>query len=625
MIKMILEGIPLKRTLTLKQWTSALILFIAFSTATLFYYIHNHADTRFEAFTEEFFLKELQSNPISLHYSIQNPAAYEIEESSLSLPVYHTGEAEDTVDELSQVTEKLNKIDRSTLNESNQYLYQLLDSYLNAAIQTASYPYFSEPLSPSSGIPSELPVLLAEYRFNTVEDIEQYLSILSQIPAYFEGLILYEQEKASAGMFMSDESADKVIKQCMNLMNSDSLQNSTHFLQITFANRLQTLMEQGILTKEQALAYESENDRLLTTVVAPAYDYLADEITLLKGHGKAIGGLAQYEGGRDYYQALVCLQTGSSRDISEIKQLLYQDLQFNYESLIQLLQNNAAVQDMFSQEPQLLPQMSPEEILTCLRTRISQDYPPLPMENNASQITCNVKYIDASLEPYSAPAFYMTPPIDYVYDNTIYINAKDTSGDLEVFTTLAHEGYPGHLYQTVYSQLYWKQADISPLRSVLYYGGFIEGWAMYVELASYDYAMELTSPDHPEAACYYQACRLDRQIQLCLYSLLDIAIHYDGASLDDVRELFASLGSLDDSSIQAVYEYIAEEPGNYLKYYLGYLEIMELKKQAAAVWYESNQTASACNDPEFLYRFHCFLLENGPADYQTLASRLAAY
>ena len=40
-------------------------------------------------------------------------------------------------------------------------------------------PYFAEPLSPSSGMPSELPVLLAEYRIDCPEDIELYLSILN--------------------------------------------------------------------------------------------------------------------------------------------------------------------------------------------------------------------------------------------------------------------------------------------------------------------------------------------------------------------------------------------------------------------------------------------------------------
>lgn len=614
----------MKRTLTLKQWVSAIILFVGFFAGTLFYYNANHKDVRFEALAETFFLNELQANPIHFHYSIQNPEAYGICEADLSLPIYHAGDAVNSVYELSQTAKSFKEIDIHKLNESNQYLYRLMNSYLTAATQTASYPYFAEPLSPSSGIPSELPILLAEYRLNTGEDIELYFSILSQIPSYFKGLILYEQEKASAGLFMSDESADKIIKQCMDLMSSESLQDGSHFLEVTFSKRLQALVNQGILNEQQSLAYQAENDRLLKTVVAPAYDYLADELTLLKGNGKPTAGLAQYDNGKSYYKALVRMQTGSDREIPEIKQLLYQDLQFHYESLTKLLRDNPSTQSLFSEEPSFMPEMSPDEILTCLQSRMLQDYPSLPGGDPAKTISCNVKYVDASLEPYSAPAFYMTPPIDNVYGNTIYINNMDQSDDLSLFTTLAHEGYPGHLYQTVYNQLYWEQTEVTPLRSAMYYGGFIEGWAMYVELASYDYAIELAGPQHPETVSYYQACRLDRQIQLCLYSLLDIAIHYDGASLDDVRQIFSSLGSLNDDSIRAVYTYIAEEPGNYLKYYLGYLEIMELKEQAASVWYESDQTVTACDDPEFLYRFHCFLLENGPADYKNLSLQLTA-
>ena len=70
-------------------------------------------------------------------------------------------------------------------------------------------------------------------------------------------------------------------------------------------------------------------------------------------------------------------------------------------------------------------------------------------------------------------------------------------------------------------------------------------------------------------------------------------------------------------TLEAVYAYIAEEPCNSPKYYRGYLEIMELKKQAAALWGD--------NDSAFLYRFHCFLLENGPADFGTLSALLPEY
>ena len=604
----------MKRHLSFKQWAAALLLFAGFSAATFYCYHLHHADARFEQFTERFFLEELQANPIHFHYSMDDPEAWHIDESKLKLPVYHAGEAANNVYALSTLSDRLAEFEPDKLSEANRSLYNLLCTYIDAASHTAAYPYCSEPLSPSSGMPSELPVLLAEYRLDTAEDIELYLSILEQIPAYFDGLIVFEREKATAGLFMSDTTADKVIKQCAELMNVEQLENNSHFLELTFIQRLDVLLEAGLITEQEALSYEAENNRLLTTVVAPAYDRLADELTLLKGSGKDTCGLARHEGGQDYYKALLRMQTGSVRTIDEIKELLFRDLKSNYEQMATLLAKDPSLKEQFLNEQALLPQMTPEEMLTYLETAIRQNYPAIPDATADAPVRCTVKYVDDSLEPYTAPAFYMTPPIDNVWNNTVYINTLDTQGDISLFTTLAHEGYPGHLYQTLYSQQFWEKSGITPLRSVLYYGGFVEGWAMYAELSSYDYAVCLAQDLHPEAADHYQLCRLDRQIQLCLYALLDIFIHYDGATLENVYDILSSFGVANTETMAAIYTYIAEEPCNYPKYYLGYLEIMELKKQAAALWGE--------NDSAFLYRFHCFLLENGPADFGTLTKLL---
>lgn len=614
----------MKHSLSSRQCTLVLILFTALSILTLHWYGRTHQDSKFCAFAQAFFLDEVQANPIHFHYTIDNPSAYGVDESSLTLPVYQPGDAANEIYALSLARKDLSAIDPDALNSENRRLYELLDSYLAAAASTAAYPYFSEPLSPSSGVPSELPILFSEYRLDDKADIENYLSILTQIPAYFEGLLIYEQEKADAGLFMSDLTADRVIRQCSDLLDAASVEEGTHFLEITFKNRLQQLTEKEILTAGEMDSYVSEHNRLLTTVVIPAYDHLADGLTVLKGSGKPTCGLAGQENGRDYYRALVRLRTGSYRDIDEIKRLLARDLRFNYESLVALLSANPALKEMIVKSPSLLPEMTPEEILADLQSEIGEEFPPIPAGRNSAPIRSTIKYVDASLEAYSAPAFYMMPPIDNICNNLICLNAKDTEDDLSLFTTLAHEGYPGHLYQTVYSKRYQEQENILPLGNVLYYGGFVEGWAMYVELGSFDRAIELAGKSHPEAAAYYQVCRLDRQFRLGLYSLLDIAIHYDNASFEDVQKLCYCLGLTDSASLAALYQYIAEEPCNYLKYYLGYLEILELKKQAAVLWSEPDQTTAVFHDKEFLYRFHSFLLQNGPADYRTLARRLAA-
>lgn len=613
----------MKRSLSFKQWSLVLALFAALSLLTFFWYGHTHQDARFRAFAQALFLDEVQANPIHFHYTIDNPTAYGIDESALVLPVYQAGDAVNDIYALTAAKKALNTVNPDTLSEDNRQLYALLDSYLEAAVNVSAYPYFSEPLSPASGIPSELPILLSEYRLDGKDDIENYLSILTQIPAYFEGLLLYEQEKAQAGLFMSDETADRVIAQCTQLLDRDALADGSHFLNVTFAERLKRLVDDRILTSSEAASYEAAHNQLLTDSVITAYDTLAQGLGRLKGSGKPLCGLAGQENGRAYYRALLCLRTGSYRDIADIKQLLARDLRLSYESLVALLSANPALKDLIARTPSLLPEMTPEEILSDLKSEIGEEYPPIPETEGGAPIRSTIKYVDESLEAYSAPAFYMMPPIDNICDNLICLNAKDTQDDLALYTTLAHEGYPGHLYQTVYSKRYQEKKHALPLQNVLYYGGFVEGWAMYVELASYDRAIELAKTAHPEAAAYYQACRLDRQFRLGLYSLLDIAIHYDNASLKDVQTLCCCLGIKDSANLTALYQYIAEEPCNYLKYYLGYLEILELKRQAAVLWSDPGQLTATYDNKDFLYRFHSFLLQNGPADYRTLARRLA--
>lgn len=594
------------------------------SFLTLYLYGRTHQDARFYAFAQNFFVEEVQGNPIHLHYTIDDPAAYGIDESALLLPVYQAGSAASEIYAISRTREELSHINPNALQEKNRSLYELLDSYLAAAANVSAHPYFSEPLSPSSGVPSELPILLAEYRMDDISDVENYLRILEQIPAYFDGLILYEQEKAAAGLFMSDTTADRMIAQCSALLDDEAIEIGTHFLETTFADRLKRLADQGLLTAEEVSACEACHQRLLTTLVIPAYDRLADALTLLKGQGGELGGLAKRENGRDYYLALLRLRTGSYRDISEIKRLLAEDLKLNYETLVSILSQNPALQTMIVQTPDFLPEMTPEEVLNDLQDEIGTNYPAIPEGSDNAPIHSTIKYVDESLAAYSAPAFYMTPPIDNICENLICLNPKDTGDDLSLYTTLAHEGYPGHLYQTVYSKRFQEQEGSLPLGSVLYYGGYVEGWAMYVELASYDRAIELAVQEHPEAALYYQVCRLDRQFRLGLYSLLDVAIHYDGLSREEVGTLCRGLGLNDGDALTALYTYIAEEPCNYLKYYLGYLEILELKRQAAVLWSDTGRPGTIYHDTDFLYRFHSFLLQNGPADYRTLARRLAA-
>jgi len=249
---------------------------------------------------------------------------------------------------------------------------------------------------------------------------------------------------------------------------------------------------------------------------------------------------------------------------------------------------------------------------------MAADFPPFP-DNSAKASDTSpqvaVKAVSASLEKYCAPAFYLTAPLDDTDHNVIYINHKNSPTGLELYTTLAHEGYPGHLYQTVYSNRSFINKEENPVRNLLWYGGYLEGWALYVEFRSFDYAAELMEDQNNSlAAVCIEMEKHNRSLQLCLYSLLDIMIHYENISYAQVAEFLERFGITDTNSVSAIYTYIAEEPCNYLKYYLGYLEILELRKEAKDLW----------QDHYTDYSFHQFYLDAGPSDFTSLLERLTS-
>ena len=604
----------LKKILIAKKHFICSFALILSAITCLCFYIFTGDERQFQKLSEYLFQSELEGNTLSLHYTLAYPENYGLDGEAM-LPCY-VGQRMDNATESDVLSDKeetldiltsLSHISKEKLEAEDAYTYDLLLRYLYRKLSGLEFDYYSEPFSPNSGIQSGLPILLADYTFRRKQDVEDYLALLDQTDDYLSGLLLYEMEKADAGLFMADYSAAKVIEQCTVIMDKEQLECGTHFLHTTFEERINELIDQGLLSEKEAQQYLSENDRLLTTVMAPAYEQIADTFTLLSGSGHNDYGLYYFPEGREYYEYLLASTTGSDRPIAEIKQLLFEDFQKNYNDMLTLISKYPEITNPEFTASFDLPLDSPAQMLQDLQSRMTEDFPPFPSQNGDFKTTVSVKPVSSSMEDYSSPAYYLIPPIDDMKNNTIYINSKNAPDNLTLYTTLAHEGYPGHLYQTVYSQLYLNQNSSPYLRHLIRYGGFVEGWAYYVENLSYFYAEDIMK-DNEYAAAYYESCRLSRNIHLALYSLIDIAIHYDGATPTQVQEILQSIGVTDLSSATAVYQYITEEPVNYLKYYLGYLEIELLKEEAKKLWGEDFTS----------YRFHKLLLETGPSDFTGL-------
>ncbi len=577
---------------------------------TSFVYIHTAPRRNLQAITDKLLEESLAENSLMQHFLISD--SFEDSDSpTATMPIYSKESEAESLQKLQQVYDTLISLDLTKAEPSLVYLRDSLSFYLSHSLQMSQYEYFEEPFAPYSGVQNELPILLTEFALRDKDDIETYLQILSLIPGYLEGLCQYEKEKAEKGMFMSDACADMTIDSLDHFCELEDINNP--FLS-TFESRLETLLADRVITEEEYAYYINENERLVTTVLLPAYEKTGDTLTVLKsGTNATQQGLCAYENGKQYYEIKISTILGEDVNVTSLKNAFSRQLMADFTELNQLLESNPSyfvnlLNDDSSADP--LTTLSPEECIEILKKEICRDF----AFANIDQYPYVVKDVAPSMEDHTNPAYYFTPPIDDSTQNVIYINRSQTPKGVSLFTTLAHEGFPGHLYQSVTSANALASANLPTLAGITYFGGYTEGYATYVEFMSYEYAKTAATElsGNENASLYYDYLAYNRRICLCLYSILDIMIHYEGAGVAEIRPYLHRIGITTEEDIQAIYDYIVSEPGTYIAYYGGYIKILECRHLAMEHWGEnfSNKV------------FHQLLLEQGPQSFECIKKRI---
>ena len=530
---------------------------------------------QFRQFTKQLFCQELSSNTISLHYTLKNPKEYDIRENEVTFGTFPT-DNKNLLAAVENLEEVLKTFDYNKLSVENSLTYDVLKCYLNMTERDAEYILYDEPMGLVSGMQTQLPVILSEYPFYEQSDVDTYLQLMKTTPEYFASLLKFEQKKSKAGLFMSDKMAEQVIEQCKAFRDM----GENNYLYSTFAERVWTVTS---LSDKQKSDYIQKNARMMKAYVLPAYDNLICTIEKLKGSGKNEQGLCYLPKGKDYYEQVVEASTGSTRSVEEIRDMTRRQMTEDLEAMERVMK--ISEKEVNASIPQ-----NPTSILQDLQTKITTSFPELP------DTTYEVKYVPKAMQEHLSPAFYMIPAIDAYNENVIYVNEAQIGNTMTLFTTLAHEGYPGHLYQTVY----FANTNPDPIRTILNFGGYVEGWATYAEMCSY-YLAPLTKD---------QATLLQKNssIVLGLYTLADIGIHYDGWSREDAIAFYKKYGIGDEDNINRIYDLILGSPGNYLKYYVGYVEFLELKKD----WVK--EYGSQASQKEF----HKAVLDVGPAPFKVV-------
>ena len=564
----------------------------------------------FGEFCQRLFVREMTANTIGLHYSLAHPERFGIKEYPVTLPIYEPGSELRASDGLMALWAEFQALPTESLSEEDQYACDCLKRELLLSIALADFPYYGDPLSPVQGMQGELPILLSEYAFREAKDVEEYLMLLSQTGEYFTSLLQYETEKCEAGLSPSAESLLQAAEECDTIVTLSQLEQGQSLFQTSFQERLDGLSGAASLSPEEKQAFLSRNNAILAGIVLPAFQELkAGLIKLSHTAPKDPVALSSLPRGREYYRLLLASVTGSSKTPEEVRSLLERTLVQETEAIRQLTASYpGCLASLKTGSYEDLGFSDASVILSDLEARMKGIYPDLP-----EQCSVTVKSVSPGLQSFCAPAFYLTSPLDEVTDNVIYVNPAATPSGLELYVTLAHEGYPGHLYQNAYSAANLLSLSNNRLRQLTGCGGYLEGWALYVEQNAYDDASKLlVSQGRAADAVCVQIAKHERSLRLCLCALFDLMIHYDGAEIKDLTDVLSAFGAKQGADLAPLYAYICAAPCNYMKYYLGYLELLKLKEEARQLWAESYDDL----------RFHEFFLTWGPADFVSLENKL---
>lgn len=588
------------------------LTFLVVRTLTYSYFINR----RFRACTNTIFTTDISGNPLNLHYTLAYPESSGIKDYSLSLGTFDPTQLSGQKILLENRRTMINAFPARDLSPDNRLTQQILSLYYETQLLPARQYLLDEALSPSLGTQAQLPILLAEYTFRKEDDVRNYLKLLTSVDSYLESILSFEKLKAQNGTFMSDATADRIISQCSAFIKDPD----DNYLASVFSEKIQSLS--GISEQKKA-AYQKLHNQILTGQVLPAYQSLIDGLYLLKGSGKNPGGLCQFAGGKAYYEYLIKSSCGIYDTVPEIQSRLIHQFQTDLSLATKLTGSSTAtptfakdvflpiskaetgtLSGIFSFSAGLIDaasglsftstpsaaETSPEQILEDLQKQIQTDFPAVP------STSYEVKYVHPDLEEHLSPAFYLTPPIDTLSPNDIYINRHANMSGLELYTTLAHEGFPGHLYQTIT----FASSAPDPVRYLPAMGGYVEGWATYAESFAYTYYQ----PDSTDG----QLAWLNRSLNLCMMSLLDTVIHYNGWNQERYAAFLSQLGITDNTIQKEIYQVIVEDPANYLKYYLGYLQFLDLQQEVREL----------AGDAFHLHSFHQKVLSAGPCQFPIL-------
>ncbi len=551
-------------------------------------YTGEEAAKKLHELDEEIF-KNGKTDIISMVFDIEDPSKFGMNWPDVGIEPWSPDDDQKGQESIQQVLTTLNDIDFGSLELEDQILYDTLMHDYTLANEMNGMDYYTSSMNSLTGENMELPIIFATLGFDDQADVERYLKMLADVKPYFESLFEYEKKVAEAGNSRPDAILDKLLESLEAVYKN----HEGNYMYTTFEDRVNA-MDLDDAVKKDLIA---KNKEILDTSFFPAYEELKKNMETLRGTAKTSGKICEMQGGKAFYEKYFQLRSGTSLTIDEAKKFLLDDINAKYSDFYAKLfklnqQQNDELMKHMSQDPSVaITTGSFESDVEFCKDAIKSDFPDI------GDVKYTIYHIPKELSKNLSPAAYMSTPVDDINKNVLMLNDhSDGLGDM--LTTVAHEAFPGHLFEAVY--------HMQHMNNFYQKGGttaYKEGWSTYSE----DYIMNLTTDyDLQVYECF------DLYIALLNYQMqayLDICVHYDGWGRDEVvnfaNQYFPGAG---EELADAFYDRIVEIPCYVTPYCFGNMCCSKIINDAMA------QYGSQYSKKEI----HAAYLDMGPSSFDLL-------
>ena len=160
-----------------------------------------NANNDFQTYAQNLFDEQLLSDSLSMHFYIKTPDK-NIRNSPVTLGDFSYDSMVKSQQYYINQINLLKDFNYKKLSQKEQLTYDVLLDYFRNQLDYGDLCLCNPVLSPTTGIQAQLPILFAEYTFADKKDIDNYLTLVSQINDFFNQICEIQILKAKNNSFL---------------------------------------------------------------------------------------------------------------------------------------------------------------------------------------------------------------------------------------------------------------------------------------------------------------------------------------------------------------------------------------------------------------------------------------